>query len=138
MRVHDWCRRRCGRSATTQINARSSRLLAENSVTILKFFLHISKDEQKERFLGAHERPAAELEGQRAGLRGAQALGRLHGGVRGGAEKTSTEYAPWFVIPSNRKWFRDLAVSDIIVSKLESLGMKYPPAPPGLEDIVIE
>ena len=52
--------------------------------------------------------------------------------------KTSTDYAPWYVIPANRKWYRNLLISQIIIDKLESLEMRYPEAEEGLEDIVIE
>ena len=49
--------------------------------------------------------------------------------------KTSTEHAPWFVIPANRKWFRDLAISQIITNSLENLGMKFPKPSVDLADI---
>ena len=52
--------------------------------------------------------------------------------------KTSTEWAPWYIIPANRKWYRNLVISQIIVETLEGLAMSYPPAEAGLEDIVIE
>ncbi len=52
--------------------------------------------------------------------------------------KTSTDCAPWYVIPANRKWYRNLLISQIIIDKLESLEMRYPEAEEGLDDIVIE
>jgi polyphosphate kinase 2 (PPK2 family) len=52
--------------------------------------------------------------------------------------KTSTAWAPWYIIPANRKWYRNLVISQIIVETLEGLAMSYPPAAAGLEDIVIE
>jgi polyphosphate kinase 2 (PPK2 family) len=52
--------------------------------------------------------------------------------------KTSTEYAPWYVIPANRKWYRDLAISTILVDTLEGLKMKYPESEENLDGVVIE
>ena len=52
--------------------------------------------------------------------------------------KTSTEYAPWYIVPANRKWFRDLVVSSVLVETLESLKMKYPEAEENLAEVVIE
>jgi polyphosphate kinase 2 (PPK2 family) len=50
----------------------------------------------------------------------------------------NTPWAPWHVVPADKKWYRNLVVSERLVEVLESLGMKYPPAPEGIEDIVIE
>jgi polyphosphate kinase 2 (PPK2 family) len=52
--------------------------------------------------------------------------------------KTSTDQAPWYVIPANRKWYRNLVISTIIIKKLKSLNMSYPTPEEGLEEIVIE
>lgn len=52
--------------------------------------------------------------------------------------KTSTEWAPWYIIPANRKWYRNLVISQIIVETLEGLAMSYPAAEAGLEKLVIE
>ena len=52
--------------------------------------------------------------------------------------KCSTEAGPWYCVPSNRKWFRNWVISDVLVRSLESLDMKYPPAAPGLDKISVE
>jgi polyphosphate kinase 2 (PPK2 family) len=52
--------------------------------------------------------------------------------------KTSTEHAPWYIIPANRKWYRNLIILQIIIDTLKGLKMKYPPAEEGLADVVIE
>ena len=52
--------------------------------------------------------------------------------------QTSTDYAPWYVIPADRKWFRNLLISRIVVDTLEGLEMAYPPAEDGLADITID
>ena len=53
-------------------------------------------------------------------------------------EKTSTDYAPWYVIPANRNWYRNLVIATILVNKLKSLKMDYPKPEEGIENIVIE
>jgi polyphosphate kinase 2 (PPK2 family) len=52
--------------------------------------------------------------------------------------RTSTEFAPWFVVPADRKWYRNLVIATTMVDTLKGLNMKYPPAEEGLDDIVIE
>ncbi|MEZ4613086.1 MAG: polyphosphate kinase 2 family protein, partial [Caldilineaceae bacterium] len=52
--------------------------------------------------------------------------------------KTSTDYAPWYIVPANRKWYRNLVISKVIIDTLEGLNMTYPPADPGLDQIVID
>jgi polyphosphate kinase 2 (PPK2 family) len=52
--------------------------------------------------------------------------------------KTSTEYAPWYIVPANRKWFRDLVISSVLVDTLEGLKMSYPESEENLEGVVIE
>jgi PPK2 family polyphosphate:nucleotide phosphotransferase len=103
------------------------RLLAvENSTTVLKFFLHISKDEQLARFKRRLDDPARHWK-----ISEADYLEREHWedymrAFEDMLHKTSTQFAPWFVIPSNHKWFRDLTVSRIITRTLEDLDMKLP------------
>lgn len=103
------------------------RLLAvENSTTVLKFFLHISKDEQLARFKRRLDDPARHWK-----ISEADYLEREHWedymrAFEDMLQRTSTCLAPWFVIPSNHKWFRDLTVSRIITRTLENLDMKLP------------
>ena len=103
------------------------RLLAvENSTTVLKFFLHISKEEQLARFKRRLDDPARHWK-----ISEADYLEREHWedymrAFEDMLHKTSTQFAPWFVIPSNHKWFRDLTVSRIITRTLEDLDMKLP------------
>ena len=52
--------------------------------------------------------------------------------------ETSTDYAPWYAIPANRNWFRNLAVSEIVADAIEELKPEYPPAPPGVEGTIVE
>ncbi len=52
-------------------------------------------------------------------------------------EKTNTDYAPWHIVPANRKWYRDLVITRTIVEAMDTMGLAYPPAEPGLDKIVI-
>jgi PPK2 family polyphosphate:nucleotide phosphotransferase len=108
------------------------RALTEQGTTILKFFLHISRSEQKRRLKERLDDPTkhwkfrdADLEERRRWAAYMQAYEEALG-------KTSTTWAPWYVVPSNRKWFRDLFVAGRIVRTLEGLRMRYPPLPSGL------
>ncbi len=108
------------------INDLERLLVAENSTTVLKFFLHISKDEQLARFKRRLDDPA-----RRWKISEADYLEREHWedymrAFEDMLHRTSTQFAPWFVIPSNQKWFRDLTVSRIITRTLENLDMELP------------
>jgi PPK2 family polyphosphate:nucleotide phosphotransferase len=113
------------------------KLLADEGTTIIKFFLHISKQAQKERLEDRLSDPRKHWKFAKGDL-GERALWDDY--QRAFTEmlsETSTEYAPWYVIPSDRKWFRNLLVSRIVVESLDGLDMAYPEAEEGLDEIVI-
>ena len=101
-------------------------LLVENNTRILKFFLHISKEEQLARFKRRLEDPARRWKISESDYKEREFWDDYIDAFEDMLHKTSTPYAPWFVIPSNQKWFRDLAVSQIIIRTLEELDMKLP------------
>jgi len=105
------------------------RMLADNGTTIIKCFLHISKDEQRERLEARLHDPLKNWKFQPADLDVRKQWGDYMG--KGGAYEdmlnaTSTEAAPWHVIPADKKWFRNLAVSSLLVSMLEGMKLKMP------------
>jgi PPK2 family polyphosphate:nucleotide phosphotransferase len=103
------------------------RLLAvENGTTILKFLLYISKDEQLTRFKQRLDDPNRHWKVSEADYQERAYWDDYMAAFEDMLRKTSTDYAPWFVIPANHKWFRDLAVSQIITRSLEDLDMKFP------------
>ena len=103
------------------------RLLAlDNDTMVLKFFLHISKEEQLARFKRRLEDPARRWKISEADYQEREHWDSYIEAFEEMLQKTSTVYAPWYVIPSNNKWFRDLAVSQIISRTLEELDMKLP------------
>jgi PPK2 family polyphosphate:nucleotide phosphotransferase len=102
------------------------RMLAEEGVTILKFFLHIDLAEQKERLLERLNDPQKAWKFSSADLPERKLWPEYMKAYEAALEETSTEEAPWYAIPSNRNWYRELVISEILVKKLKSLDMKYP------------
>ncbi len=101
--------------------------LFDSGTHILKFFLRHQRGGAARPVRPAARRPASQLEDQRSRLYRARVLGRFHGRLSGRpSARRGTKDAPWFVIPSNHKWFRNLAISQIVGDTLEDLGMKYP------------
>ena len=103
------------------------KLLAESQVTIFKFFLHISKDEQKERFQNRLEDATRQWKLSSADFAERDHWDDYLNAYEDALTRCSTPWAPWYVIPANKKWFRNLAVSQILVEALENLDMKFPP-----------
>lgn len=106
------------------------KLLTDNHVVLLKFFLHISKNEQEQRFTTRKDEPNKNWKISPADAKERKFWDEYQAAYQDALEKCSTRYAPWYVIPANKKWFRDLAVSQIIVDALEELNMKYPVSQP--------
>lgn len=125
VRVHNLVDKKIWSKRFEQINDFEKLLTAAN-VHILKFFLHISKDEQKKRFLSRVNDPTKHWKIVEADLEERKHWDEYITAYEDVLSKTSTKNAPWFVIPADRKWFRNLAVSEIIQEKLESLDLKFP------------
>lgn len=109
--------------------------LAQAGTTILKFYLHISEQEQLKRFKDRLDDPSRQWKISVADYTESAYFAEYRKPYEDAFEKTSTPHAPWFIIPSDHKWFRNLAVSKIVVETLDSLGMKLPPTTIDLEDI---
>ncbi|MGA2627700.1 MAG: polyphosphate kinase 2 family protein [Candidatus Bathyarchaeia archaeon] len=105
---------------------RFEKILVENNVKILKFHLHISREEQLKRFKQRLEDPAKYWELSPADFQERRYWNRYMTAYEDVLKFCSTEWAPWYLIPANHKWFRNLAVSQIIVETLEGLNMKFP------------
>lgn len=104
------------------------RHLHRNGMRILKFFLNISKEEQKERFLARIDEPDKNWKFSSADLQARQQWDDYEKAFEEMLEKTSTSYAPWYVIPADKKFFARVAVGDIIIELFKSLDLRYPPA----------
>jgi PPK2 family polyphosphate:nucleotide phosphotransferase len=130
VRVHDLAPKSTWIKRYDYINS-FEKLLAESRVVILKFFLHISKDEQKKRFQNRLEDPTRQWKLSTADFAERDYWEDYIEAYEDALTRCSTPWAPWYVIPANKKWFRNLAVSQILVEALEGLNMKFPP--PGLD-----
>ena len=125
VRVHDWideaeCKRRYH-----QIND-FEKMLVEEGTTILKFFLHISKEEQKQRLLDRIDTPEKQWKFSAGDLPERALWDGYMKAYENMLNATSTEWAPWYVIPGNHNWYRNLRVAGIVVDTLRGLNMHYP------------
>ena len=102
------------------------RMLASEGTTILKFFLHISKDEQKKRLQARLDDADKRWKFAYSDVRERAFWPKYQEAYEEAIEKTSTEWAPWFIVPANHKWYRNLVVATIITDTLAALKMKYP------------
>ena len=100
--------------------------LAANGTQILKFFLHISKEEQLKRFKERLDDPSKHWKISEADYKERGFWDEYVAGYEEALSRCSTKCAPWFVVPANHKWFRNLAIARIVVEHLESLKMQYP------------
>jgi len=136
-RVHELVPKRVWQGRYDRINE-FERLLVDEGTTILKFFLHISKDEQKRRLEKRLKDAHKNWKFNPADLKERDRWDDYQSAYQDALEKCSTEHAPWFVVPADHKWFRNWAVSDAIVRTLASLKMSYPAPAAGLDKIVIK
>lgn len=125
VRVHDLTPKSVWSKRYGQIND-FERMLTANGVKILKFFLHIGKDEQKRRLEQRLSDPNKYWKANPDDLKERELWDEYMQAFEDALSKCSTEEAPWYVIPANKKWFRNIAVSTIIVETLEEMKMKYP------------
>lgn len=108
-----------------QINA-FEKTLHENGATVIKFFLHLSKDEQKDRFLARINNKEKNWKFSSADIEERKYWDAYQKVYAEAIQKTSTDYAPWYVIPANNKWYTRVVISNILVETLESMNIKIP------------
>jgi PPK2 family polyphosphate:nucleotide phosphotransferase len=126
VRVHNLVPKDVWSSRYDEINTFES-YLSVNRVKILKFYLHISRDEQKKRIMERVDDPDKHWKISEADFRERKFWDDYVTAYEDLLTKCSTKEAPWFIIPSNKKWFRNLAVSHVIAETLEGMKMKFPP-----------
>ena len=131
-RVHGWVSDKVVQRRFNQIKE-FEELLSENGTAILKFFLHISKDEQKERLQARIADPEKRWKWSSGDLEERKLWDDYLEAFEDVISATSTACAPWYIVPANRKWYRNLVVADCIVSALEDMKLKTPPAPEGVD-----
>src|SRR5205823_1260394 len=125
VRVHKLVPKAVWKQRYDQINA-FEKLLADNRVKILKFYLHISKKEQKRRIAERIADPKKNWKLSPADFAERQYWDDYMEAYEDALNRCSADSAPWFIIPANHNWFRNLAVSTIIVETLEAMDMQFP------------
>lgn len=114
------------------------RMLSDEGTTILKFFLHISLEEQKERLQARLDEPDKRWKFNLGDLDERARWPEYIRAYEDMLSRTSTSWAPWFVVPADRKWYRNLVVASNIIHALQNLKMQFPQPDDDLGDVVIE
>ena len=102
------------------------KLLADEGTTILKFYLHISRDEQKKRLQERLDDPQKNWKFNPGDLKERELWAEYSTAYEAAIQETSTDWAPWYVIPANHNWYRNLSIASIIVKTMEQLNLQYP------------
>ncbi len=113
------------------------RNLASNGITVLKFFLHISKDEQKRRLESRLADPDKRWKFSKNDIKERAFWDDYQAAFEDAINECSTDHAPWYVVPANKKWYRNLVVARTIADTLEAMDPQFPPAEQGLENVTI-
>ena len=136
VRVHKLVPPEVWRARYEQINS-FERYLSENGVTILKFYLHISKDEQKKRLEDRLSDPSKRWKFSSLDLQERKLWDEYQQAYEDMLNRTSAKWATWYVIPANHEWYRNYAVASVVSEALEDLGMAYPQPREDLSKVVI-
>jgi PPK2 family polyphosphate:nucleotide phosphotransferase len=137
VRVHNIVPKQVWSKRYDQIND-FERMLGENNVRVIKFLLYISKEEQAKRFRDRLDDKTKNWKFSVDDVKEREYWDQYIDAYNEMLRRCSTDTAPWYVIPSNRKWFRNLAVSQIMVDTLESMDLKYPKPTADLSAIEFE
>jgi PPK2 family polyphosphate:nucleotide phosphotransferase len=137
VRVHALVAPRVWKLRFDQINE-FERYLTQNGTTILKFYLHIDKVEQKDRLQARLADPSKHWKFRLADLEERKLWPAYQQAYQDVLSRTSTTWAPWYIVPANHKWYRDLIISRVLVQTLEGLKMKFPETGENLDGVVVE
>ena len=114
------------------------RLLVEEGTTVLKFFLHIDRDEQKERLQARLDDPTKHWKFSLGDLKERGRWNEYQRAYEDVLSLTSTQAAPWYIVPSNKKWYRRLVIAQVIVEALDGLEMQFPQPKEDLSNVTID
>lgn len=137
VRVHEIVPESVWRPRYEQIN-QFEKLLHDTGTHILKFYLHISPEEQKERFQDRVDDPSKHWKFSFDDLKKRTFWNDYMEAYEEMLQKTSTDIAPWYVIPADQKWYRNLAITQVIMQTLREMDPQYPPPEGDLSNVVIE
>jgi len=136
VRVHNLVPEAVWQKRYDQIN-HFEKLLADSGTTILKLFLHISREEQKKRFEARLRDPGKNWKFSMGDVKEREYWDDYLRAYEEALTRCSTPWAPWFIVPADHKWYRNLVVSQAIVEAMEKLDMRYPPPLPDADKIVV-
>jgi len=136
VRVKDLVPEEIWRERYHQIND-FERNLSNDGISVLKFFLHISKDEQKRRLQSRLENPDKRWKFSSADIKERAFWNDYQAAFEDAITNCSTEHAPWYVVPANKKWYRNLVVARTIADTLAAIDPQFPPAEKGLDLVEI-
>lgn len=136
VRVRKLVDERVWRARYAEIND-FERLLSSNGTRIVKFYLHISRDEQKSRLQARLDDPSKRWKFRQEDLDNRPLWDAYQAAFQEAINRCATPESPWFVVPANRKWYRNVAVAETIADTLEDMDPEYPPEEPGIETVVI-
>ncbi|MGA7097386.1 MAG: PPK2 family polyphosphate kinase [Acidimicrobiia bacterium] len=114
------------------------RMLVDEGTSVVKLFLHISKEEQRERLQARLDEPDKRWKFSKGDLDDRRLWDDYMEAFEEAITRTSTSFAPWYVVPADRKWYRNLVVSKILIETLERMAPGYPPPEPDLDGLVVE
>lgn len=137
VRVHNLVPESIWKKRYKQIND-FERMLVENGTVILKFFLNISKKEQKERLEARIENPAKHWKINAADFHERTYWDDYMQAYEVALQECSTDWAPWYIIPADKKWYRNLVITERIVETLENLDMKFPKPNTDVSKLILE
>jgi PPK2 family polyphosphate:nucleotide phosphotransferase len=137
VRVHQLVPAETWKARYQQIND-FERLLAESGTRILKFYLHIDKREQKKRLEARLADPKKQWKFNTGDLQEREHWPEYARAYEAALERTSTRWAPWYIVPANAKWYRNLVVASVIVQALEDLKPRYPKPEQSLDGISVK
>lgn len=132
VRVHELVPEEVWSKRYEQINA-FERMLTDEGTTILKFYLHIDLQEQARRFLARVEDPTKQWKFNPGDLAERERWDDYMQAYEDMLNRTSTPWAPWYVIPANKKWYRNWLIANIVIKTLKDLNLQYPSSPEDLE-----
>jgi len=114
------------------------RMLSEEGTTIVKVFLNVSKDEQRERLQERVDDPEKRWKFNPRDLEMRKRFDDYIAAYEKAINQTSTEWAPWYVVPADRNWVKSLAVAELLLDALERIDPQLPPPPPGIDSVTVE
>jgi len=137
VRVHGLVSDEVWQARYDRINA-FEQLVAGGGATLIKVFLHISKDEQRERLQARLDNPNKRWKLSRADVAERKFWDDYQAAYEEALTRCNTEHAPWYIVPADRKWYRNLIVSRLLRRALERMDPQFPPAEPDIEKLRIE